>query len=120
MNNILERLLEFATDTYEVIKTLEKDPLLYDPKRQLVKSSSSPGANYSEAQSASSRKDFHNKIRIALKEMRESLYWLKYFQKICENKDKISSLMAESEELCKILSSIAFKTKPDNYVNSGI
>ena len=111
MNKLQNRLLDYNTRVYAIIKSFDKDPLLFDNKNQLLRSSSSPGANYSEAQSASSRKDFHNKIRIALKEMRESFYWLNFFQRINKPNDQLDSLIEESEELCKILSAIAFKTQ---------
>ena len=111
MNKLQNRLLDYNVRVYNIIKSFDKDPLLYDTKSQLLRASSSPGANYSEAQSASSRKDFHNKIRIALKEMRESFYWLQFFNRISKPNDQLDSLLEESEELCKILSAIAFKTQ---------
>ena len=97
MNDIANRLLIFSTDVFASIRTIDRDPLLLDPKRQLVRASSSPGANYAEAQSAISRKDFHNKIRISLKEMRETRYWLQYFKIICDKSDHLDNLLKESE-----------------------
>ena len=44
---------------------------------QLIRSGTSPAPNYGEAQSAESRKDFIHKLKIALKELRESMIWLK-------------------------------------------
>ncbi|MFA6126634.1 MAG: four helix bundle protein [Bacteroidales bacterium] len=112
MNELHGRLKKFAVDVYHLSHKLRKDPLLYDNINQLIRSSSSPGANYGEAQSALSGKDFNYKIRICLKEMRESHYWLHFFVDIFPEIIEINPLIQESEELCKILSCIAFKTQP--------
>ena len=111
MNDLHQRLKKFAVEVYRLTLKFRKDPLLTDNVNQLIRSSASPGANYGEAQSASSIKDFHNKIRICLKEMRESNYWLHYFHEIFPELVETDPLIQESEELCKILSSIAFKTQ---------
>jgi four helix bundle protein len=83
-------------------------------KYQLIKSSSSSGANYEEAQGGSSRADFKNKAFISLKEMRESNYWLKVLQGISDDektKEENIRLINESEELKNILGSIVSKIK---------
>jgi four helix bundle protein len=111
MNDLHRRLLKFAADVYRLTVNFRKDPQLNDNVNQLIRSSASPGANYGEAQSASSIKDFNYKIRICLKEMRESHYWLHYFHDIFPELKETEPLVQESEEFCKILSSIAFKTQ---------
>ena len=111
MNDLQKRLKKFAVDVYRFSLKLRQDPLLLDNVNQMIRSSASPSANYGEAQSASSRKDFHNKIRICLKEARESYNWLEYFSEIYPSLDEARPLIKEVEELCKILSSIAFKTE---------
>jgi four helix bundle protein len=81
---------------------------------QLTKSSTSSGANYEEAQAGSSRADFSNKTRIALREMRESNYWLRIIQGLVENtfNDKeLNWLIQESKEFKNILGSIVQKTR---------
>jgi four helix bundle protein len=112
MNELHERLKAFAVTVYKLTCKFRNEPMLADNISQLIRSSASPGANYGEAQSASSTRDFNNKIRICLKEMRESNYWLLYFYEIFPEKAELPSLIDESEQLCKILSSIAFKTRP--------
>ena len=65
-----------------------------------------------KAQGGSSRKDFKNKVLIALKEMRESNYWMRIIKGINENNDlkkEINGLEIESEELKNILGSIGSK-----------
>ena len=64
-----------------------------------------------EAQAASSRADFKNKITISLREMRESNYWLKIFEALdLGDKETVIYLVNESCELKKILGSISSKT----------
>jgi four helix bundle protein len=75
--------------------------------KQLLRSGTSIGSNVSEAQSASSRKDFINKLTIAQKESRESLYWINLLYDSDEiSKREYDSLFNDSEELVKLLSSI--------------
>ncbi|MEJ2616537.1 MAG: four helix bundle protein, partial [Ignavibacteriaceae bacterium] len=78
---------------------------------QLAKCSTSSGANYEESQAGSSKADFNNKVRISLREMRESNYWLRVIDAIISIKDKeLSFLLYESGQLKKILGSIVNKT----------
>ena len=80
---------------------------------QLAKSSSSSGANYEEAQAGSSKPDFNNKVRISLREMRESNYWLRIIKStLNDNKlnEDLDYLIDESDQLKKILGSIVTKT----------
>ncbi len=72
---------------------------------QLAKSSFSSGANYEEAQAGSSRADFTNKVRISLREMRESNYWLRLI-KASELKCNINQnekLITESKDIKNIV-----------------
>ena len=80
--------------------------------KQFLRSGTSIGANIAEAQYASSRKDFLNKLYIALKECAETLYWLELLMS-CDylSKDEYSSLHTDCEELRKILSSITKSLK---------
>ena len=83
-------------------------------KYQLLKSSTSSGANYEEAQAGSSKADFCNKVSISLKEMRETNYWLRIIKEIKVEKavdEELSWLLNESVELKNILGSIVLKSK---------
>lgn len=75
--------------------------------RQILRSGTSIGANIAEAQFGSSRKDFKNKMYIALKECAETLYWLDllYEGKYLSPKG-YSSMREDCEELRRILSAI--------------
>lgn len=76
----------------------------------MTKAATSSGANYEEAQSASSRADFKYKMSLSLKEMRESNYWLRILEEIkIGNLETGYNLTQESEELKKILGSICSK-----------
>lgn len=84
-------------------------------KYQLIKAASSTGANYEEAQAASSKADFSYKTEISLKEMRESNYWLRLIRSIKKDLstdcEKLEYLIKKSGELKSILGSIVSKTK---------
>ncbi|MBZ0200321.1 MAG: four helix bundle protein [Ignavibacteriaceae bacterium] len=89
-NDLIERLFWFAVRTIKYSKLLPNLPEYSVIKYQLSKSATSSGANYEEAQAASSRADFKNKVYIALKEMRESNYWLRIIKEL---------IISQSEEL---------------------
>ena len=106
MHNLLNMELNF-------LKLFPNTPEAKVIRYQLAKVSTSTGANYEESQAGSSKADFANKIRISLREMRESNYWLRITAK-CFNfekkgNDKLLYLVSESMELKKILASILNK-----------
>ena len=75
--DINKRLFNFAVSVLNFLPMLLKTPEMNVVRYQLAKSSTSSGANYEEAQAGSSKPDFNNKVRISLREMRESNCWLK-------------------------------------------
>ena len=112
-NELSKRLLNFAVRVIKYLRTLPRSAEYNVIRYQLIKSSTSSGANYDEAQAGSSRKDFHNKVNISLKEMSESNYWLEVIKAIHETKKaekELDWLINESEELDNILGSIVKKT----------
>ncbi len=112
-NDLTKRLFKFAVKTIKFLKTLPDSPEIKVIRYQLIKSSSSSGANYEESQAGSSKADFTNKVRISLREMRESNYWLRLIKEV-ENKidvvNELEWLINESDELKKILGSIVQKS----------
>ena len=107
-----ERLFRFVINTVKFLKEIKTSPEISVFKYQLTKSSSSTGANYEEAQAASSKADFKNKVNISLKEMRESNYWFRIFKELeIGDKTKCEYLVKESDELKRILGSIVSKVK---------
>jgi four helix bundle protein len=112
-NDLCERLFEFAVRVIEFLKTLPYSPENKIIRTQLSKSACSAGANYEESQSGSSKADFSNKVRISLREMRESNYWLRIIKRtVVElNSSELDYLIKESLELKNILGSIVQKTR---------
>ena len=109
-NDLCERLQKFAVDVILYLRTAKNTIETMDMKRQLVKSSTSSGANYEESQGSPTRPDAKSKIGISLKEMRESNYFLRIFYdlKNCDLK-QCEYLVKESSELKSILASIMNK-----------
>ncbi len=114
MNDIVERTFNFSVRIVRLCQFLAKN---YSPDknvllRQLLRSGTSIGANVEEAQSGQSRADFISKMAIALKEARETNYWLR-LMKATEivSEEQVSNLLDESEELKKILGAIIVSTK---------
>jgi four helix bundle protein len=113
-NELNERLFNFAVRCLKFIRTIPDSAEYKVIKYQLAKSSSSSGANYEESQAGSSKADFNNKVRIALREMRESNYWLRIIDEINESntiKNELDWLINESKELKNILGAIVQKTR---------
>lgn len=102
---IEERLLEFAVSVIK-LTTKNKASLPFSVIDQVVRSSSSIGANYSEAQNASSKADFKNKIFIAKKEASETRYWLRLIQKLVNKDANTATLLDESQQILMILQKI--------------
>ncbi|MEO6728686.1 MAG: four helix bundle protein [Candidatus Dojkabacteria bacterium] len=75
--------------------------------RQVIRSATSIGANYREANGASSRKDFAYKIHICKKEVKETGYWLDLILDIDGNNDILQELISECKELNLIFGKIA-------------
>ena len=111
--NLSERLFKFAVNVLKFLKKLPNTPEMNVIRYQLAKCSTSTGANYEEAQAGSSKPDFNNKVRISLREMRESNYWLRVIKATLdhiESDSDLNSLIDESGQLKKILGSIVTKT----------
>jgi len=107
-----DRTKAFAIQIIRFVAKLPKNRICDVLGYQLVKSGTSVGANYREANRAESRADFAHKISIVEKECSESLYWLE----LCEETDIVdnaarSQLVQECGELLAIFTSIGKSTK---------
>ena len=99
-----ERLLDFGAGIIKAVHGMPQTATARKIEDQLVRSATSVGANYEEARGADSRADFCHKLQIALKEMRETRYWLCLIQKagMIEG-EGINELVKEATELRAIL-----------------
>jgi four helix bundle protein len=105
--NLGERTARFGEEVIRFCKAVAKSVITEPLIRQLVKSGTSVGANYCEADDAISRKEFRQKIGTCKKEARESKYWLRMIA-IAEpaQAEKAQVLWKESNELHLIFASI--------------
>lgn len=107
-NNLEKRFIQFGV---AVIRFTQSNKTLpFSVIDQVIRSSASIGANYAEAQNASSRPDFRNKIFIAKKEAAETRYWLQLIAQLV-NEEKVSELLQEVQEILLILQKITTKLK---------
>ena len=98
-----ERLLDFAVSVGQLTKAFPNDRLGAHVGNQLVRSGTAPAANYAEAQAAESRRDFIHKLKISLKELRESLVWLRLARRIDLNAGRsLENALKECDELIAI------------------
>jgi four helix bundle protein len=112
INDLEERSYQFAKNVGLFVKGLTKTLTNIEYAKQVIRSSGSVGANYIEANEALSRKDFVMRIKICLKEAKESHYWLRL---ISETNSEIirnegSKLLKEADDLKKIFSAILIKS----------
>jgi len=108
---IVKKSYDFALKTIVIYKELKRQHEFVLAK-QFLKSGTSVGANISESQGASSKKDFLYKIQIAYKEARESIYWINLMKDSnIGDPLKLAKLEVNGNELLKILTSIIKTTK---------
>ncbi len=108
-----ERTMVFSENLIDFYKKCPKNVITLPLIDQGLRSGTSIGANYMEANGASSKKDFKNKVFICKKEAKETMYWLRLTGRALDDqlKDACRKLWQESKELTLIFSKIAFSTK---------
>jgi four helix bundle protein len=107
----LKRTFNFGISCLKFLRKLESNPENNLIRFQLGKSCTSIGANYEESQAGSSKADFTNKVKIALREARETNYWLRILKELNDNNgESLESLIKESQELKNILGAIVVKS----------
>ena len=101
--NLEDKLVDFAVS---ILNLAEKLPNTYAGKhlsQQIIRSGTSPALNYGEAQAAESRSDFIHKMKVALKELRETYINLKIiYKKQFINSENIKPVAQENNELISI------------------
>lgn len=105
-----DRTLIFSKNIITFCRSLPKETVNFTLIDQLVRSATSIGANYREANDALGKKDFGHRVRIARKEAKETSYWLELVKDANPNfSNKTDSLLKECCELRNILSAILKK-----------
>jgi len=99
-----ERLLDFAVRIIEIVEALPNTRTGNHIAGQLLRCGTSPGPNYGEAQSAESRQDFVHKMKICLKELRETNAWLKIIRRrsLFKRQEELEALIGECNEVISI------------------
>ena len=99
-----ERLIDFAVCVIHAAESLPKTKIGNHISGQLIRSGTSPAPNYGEAQSAESRADFIHKMRLALKELRETRIWLLIIVRanLIKPVSKLDALLDENNQLISI------------------
>ncbi|MBW2264920.1 MAG: four helix bundle protein [Deltaproteobacteria bacterium] len=99
-----DRLINFAVRIIRIAESLPKSKVGKHIAGQIIRSGTSPAPNYGEAQSAESRSDFIHKMKICLKELRETRIWLLMIIKVnlIEPTSKLEPLIDENNQLISI------------------
>jgi len=98
-----DRLINFAVQICLLTDRFPSTPIARHVSTQITRSGTSPFANYGEAQAAESRQDFVHKLKVCLKELRETLAWLKFAERMNLCSETIDALRNECNELISIL-----------------
>lgn len=107
-----DRTLEFGKKIIHLAKDLPKNTINFNLCDQVIRSGTSMGANYREANETETKKDFMFRIRICRKEGKETIYWLQLIEEANpEFRKRIEPLLQETTELVRIFASILEKSK---------
>jgi len=103
--DLQDRLVSYAVRIIKLSEALPNTKAGKHVSSQVLRSGTSPAPNYGEAQSAESKADFVHKLKIALKELRETEIWLKIIAKaqMIKSVFQIAPLLRETDELIAIL-----------------
>jgi four helix bundle protein len=99
-----ERLIDFAVEVIFFIENLPNSKAANHLGGQLLRSGTAPSLNYGEVKGAESQKDFIHKMKVCLKELRESFNNLRILRKaqIYKKQEEVEELIAECNELISI------------------
>src|SRR5574342_227444 len=111
--DIKDRTFTFAAEVVRFCDPLDsRRGAVRTLARQLLRSGTSIGANVEEAQAGQSRADFISKYNIALKEARETIYWLRLLEASGQFTDeRIQNLKRQAEEIARIIGAIIVRAK---------
>ncbi|HTV40654.1 MAG TPA: four helix bundle protein [Candidatus Sulfotelmatobacter sp.] len=113
--NLEERLLEFATAVINLSEKLPSSRAGNHVAGQILRSGTSPYPNHGEAESAESREDFIHKLKVCLKELRETRRWARLIARMnwANSDPTLRFILGESDELIRIFSA-SIKTAHEN------
>ncbi|MDD8017166.1 MAG: four helix bundle protein [Bacteroidota bacterium] len=110
--DILPRIYNFGLAVIKYSRTFSNTRESHILAKQVIRSATSVGANVEEANASSSKADFLNKMNIALKEARESHYWLRMVRDAeCSISSETENMIKEADELKRILGAIVSKMR---------
>lgn len=110
--DLADRTFKFSQELLKFCRSIRQDLVNKPIVSQLIRAGTSIGANYSEADSANSKKDFINKISISKKEANETKYWLRLMaDDMPDKKEELRKLFREAQELHLIFSAIVRKAQ---------
>ena len=113
--DLQDRLIDYCVRIIALSEALPETKAGKHVASQILRSGTSPAPNYGEAQSAESKADFVHKLKVALKELRETEIWLKVIQRTTMIKpaSNLSPLIKETDELIAILFTSVATAKKD-------
>jgi len=99
-----DRLIAFAVAIIDVVEASPDTRVANHVAGQIIRSGTSAAPNYGEAQSAESRKDFVHKMKVALKELRETRVWLRIIlgKRMMRSPAATETSLKECQELIRI------------------
>ena len=110
-HDIYERAFQFACRIVRLHRSMSRKGADRVAADQVLRSGTGVGSNLEEANGAQSRADFVSKLRIALKEARESHYWLRLIEATeMVSSKRVHSLVVEASEIVAILTTIVKNT----------
>jgi len=117
-NNLEDRLVKFTVSVLTLTEEFPNSKIGLELKGQLIRSSSSVSLNYGEAQGAESRKDFIHKIKVVIKELRETNLKIVHGIKLAKSNAIIELLLQEADELISIMvASIRTANHNDEFIS---
>lgn len=99
-----DRLLDYAARIIRLAESVTRTPAGQHVAMQVLRSGTSALPNHAEAQAAESNRDFVHKLKLALKELRETERWLKLVQRVplVKKPEHVDPLLTETDELIRI------------------
>jgi len=114
--DLQDRLIDYSVRVIKLSEALPDTKAGKHVSGQILRSGTSPAPNYGEAQSAESRADFVHKLKVSLKELRETGIWLKVINRaeMINPTSQLAPLLQETDELIAILFSSVETAKKNN------